>query len=95
METTAIHTGEITMIALENLKPGRFNHRKHFDENAISELSESIRRQGKESARLMAQITTMKLSMASADSGHQKKPILWKFRQLSCRSQTTKHRKWQ
>lgn len=46
METTAIHTGEITMIALENLKPGRFNPRKHFDENAISELSESIRRQG-------------------------------------------------
>ena len=46
METTAIHTGEITMIALENLQPGRFNPRKHFDENAISELSESIRRQG-------------------------------------------------
>lgn len=46
METTATHTGEITMIALENLKPGRFNPRKHFDENAISELSESIRRQG-------------------------------------------------
>lgn len=46
METTAIHTGEITMIALENLQPGRFNPRKHFDENAISELSESIRLQG-------------------------------------------------
>lgn len=42
----AVSTSEITMISLANLKPGRFNPRKYFDEKAVSELAESICRQG-------------------------------------------------
>ncbi len=34
------------MISLANLKPSKFNPRKYFDEKAVSELAESICRQG-------------------------------------------------
>lgn len=42
----AVSTSEITMISLANLKPSKFNPRKYFDEKAVSELAESICRQG-------------------------------------------------
>lgn len=46
METTVNSTSTVAMVALANLQPGKFNPRKHFDEKAISELAESISRQG-------------------------------------------------
>lgn len=37
---------DITMVALANIQPSSYNPRKHFDEESLAELAESICRQG-------------------------------------------------
>ena len=49
METTSIQTvaeRNIVSLALADIRPGNFNPRKHFDEESLSELADSIRQQG-------------------------------------------------
>lgn len=49
METTSIQTvaeRNILSLALADIRPGNFNPRKHFDEESLSELADSIRQQG-------------------------------------------------
>lgn len=42
----ATDKGELRMLAISQLKPGRYQPRTHFDETALDELAESIREQG-------------------------------------------------
>lgn len=37
---------DITMVAISAIRPNSFNPRKHFDEDSLNELADSIRRQG-------------------------------------------------
>ena len=49
MEITSIQTvaeRNIVSLALADIRPGNFNPRKHFDEESLSELADSIRQQG-------------------------------------------------
>ena len=48
MATTAVQAVEknIVSVALANIQPSGYNPRKHFDENSLAELAESIRQQG-------------------------------------------------
>lgn len=49
METTAnqsVAERNITLVSVTNIQPGNYNPRKHFDEEGLNELAESIRKQG-------------------------------------------------
>ena len=49
MTTTAIQSASamnLTMVALENIQPSAYNPRKHYTEESLAELAESIRQQG-------------------------------------------------
>lgn len=48
METTLNQTvvKDITMVAISAIRPNSFNPRKHFDEDSLNELADSIRQQG-------------------------------------------------
>lgn len=48
METVNVQSVEknITSVALANIQPSSYNPRKNFDEVSLTELAESIRRQG-------------------------------------------------
>lgn len=48
MEATLNQTAvkDITMVAISEIRPNSFNPRKHFDEDSLNELADSIRRQG-------------------------------------------------
>lgn len=48
MEATLNQTAvkDITMVAISAIRPNSFNPRKHFDEDSLNELADSIRQQG-------------------------------------------------
>ncbi|NCX96937.1 MAG: chromosome partitioning protein ParB, partial [Chitinophagia bacterium] len=44
--STTSDTPQITMLALDEIQAGTFQPRKHFDEDSLSELAQSIQSQG-------------------------------------------------